>query len=57
MSCIYKVTKKDLEKARKNIGRSKRGSDKEYFEHIMNIHKEMKPLRDRADKTMLEIKG
>lgn len=50
MSCVYKVTKEELKKARENIDRSERGSDKEYLEHIMNIHKEMKPLRDRAMK-------
>ncbi len=51
---VLKVTKEELIEAGKRADKSSRGSDEEYYNHILKLYKEMTPYRKRANEVMLK---
>ena len=45
----------EIKEAGKRVDRSCRGSDEEYYDHIMSINDDLEPLRRRANKCQEEM--
>lgn len=51
---LKKFNKGKIEEARKRLDRSSRGSDEEYYAHLLEINEELKMLRRRANSCILK---
>jgi len=47
---LRKFSKAKIEEARKRLDKSSRGSDEEYYAHLLAVNEELKILRRRANR-------
>lgn len=51
---LKKFSREKIEEARKRLDKSSRGSDEEYYAHLLKINEELKILRGRANSCFLK---
>jgi hypothetical protein len=51
---LRKFSKAKIEEARKRLDKSSRGSDEEYYAHLLAVNEELKTLRRRANSCILK---
>ena len=51
---ILEISKAKIEEARRRLDKSSRGSDEEYYAHLLAVNEELKILRRRANSCILK---
>ena len=51
---VLEISKAKIEEARRRLDKSSRGSDEEYYAHLLAVNEELKILRRRANSCILK---